>query len=416
MSEDLEADGEIEFLEEDADIVQQCVYNNEDSQSYLDSSQLMVVEPDDTIQEESPRNTLLVERVSNDRRRRRRRKDEEDSDYNPHDDMPPKKKKRQGRPRRVEVPVRKIDATDRVHVTTKTTVRRYEKNRKKMDIRIPDYEDPLCLPVRALLKEEGNVQKLKNWNNLCLEHFRNYDLPLRADKEETVASKRTVVLRNLYNNMTGKTETTMHSKMCVENSKGVKRSEIVQAVLPKYREKKVLNLYRLLESKKRRSHSYKEEVILTKESNKDVESLVVYKRTENLSLVYKMFERKGDTPEEDDRKYLKEVTCCKICAPCYQTSWRGFNNNDKKNITCQICKRPCISVYNLLSHMKCHSDVDIRRYKRSISRSLADAVEYHYKCRICQEQFLSIRDLRIHVNKHKGTETFMCEVGNHLTN
>lgn len=204
MSEDLEADGEIEFLEEDADIVQQCVYNNEDSQSYLDSSQLMAVEPDDTIQEESPRNTLLVERVSNDRRRRRRRKDEEDSDYNPHDDMPPKKKKRQGRPRRVEVPVRKIDATDRVHVTTKTTVRRYEKNRKKMDIRIPDYEDPLCLPVRALLKEEGNVQKLKNWNNLCLEHFRNYDLPLRADKEETVASKRTVVLRNLYNNMTGR--------------------------------------------------------------------------------------------------------------------------------------------------------------------------------------------------------------------
>lgn len=85
----------------------------------------------------------------------------------------------------------------------------------------------------------------------------------------------------------------MHSKMCVENSKGVKRSEIVQAVLPKYREKKVLNLYRLLESKKRRSHSYKEEVVLTKESNKDVESLVVYKRTENLSLVYKMFERKG---------------------------------------------------------------------------------------------------------------------------
>lgn len=85
----------------------------------------------------------------------------------------------------------------------------------------------------------------------------------------------------------------MYSKICVENKNEDKRSEVIQSVLPKYREKKVLNSFKLLEVKKRRSFHHKDEVLLTKEVNKEVETLVVYKPEEKLSLVYKMFEKKG---------------------------------------------------------------------------------------------------------------------------
>ncbi|CAH2098507.1 unnamed protein product [Euphydryas editha] len=411
MSE--EADCEIEFLDEDADIVQQCVQTVENETDIKPA----LVEP-----------TLLVERVPNEKpTRRKRRKKEEDSDYDPTEDLPQRNRKRKQTnfPRQTTTRGRPF-ASSYIHKTdikeerkSKNLGTKYDFiNRKQLNIRIPDYDDPLCLPVRALKKDEWDARKLRNWNNLCLENFKQFDNPLRAEKQPTVSSKRTVVLRNIHNKLTGKVETTMYGKICVENKNEDKKSEVVQSVLPKYREKKVLNTFKLADVKKRRSFYHKDEVLLTKEVNKDVETLVVYRPREKLSLVYKMFEKKSDNVneiEEENKKYLKEVASCQTCAPCYQTSWRGFKKNDKKNIRCQVCMRPCISVYNLLAHLKSHPEAEVRASKRAIARSLASVVEYHYKCRICQEQFLSIKELRQHVNTHKGTETFKCEVGNHYT-
>lgn len=411
-----EAECEIEFLDEDADIVQQCV---------------QTVENETDVKPTLGEPILLVERVPNEKRpnqtRRRRRKQEEDSDYDPTEDLPQRNRKKKQthfarqtatRDRRFASSyVHKIDIKE--EQKPKKLSSKYDSvNRKLLNIRIPDYDDPLCLPVRALKKDEWDAIKLRNWNNLCLENFKNFDNPLRAEKEPTVSSKRTVVLRNIHNKVTGKVETTMYSKMCVENKNENKRSEVVQSVLPKYREKKVLNTFKLSDVKKRRSFLHRDEVLLTKEVNKDVETLVVYKPKEKLSLVYKMFAKKSENMNErddEDNRYLKEVASCQTCAPCYQTSWRGFKKSDKKNIRCQVCMRPCISVYNLLAHLKSHSEHEVRSCKRAIARSLASVVEYHYKCRICQEQFLGIRELRQHVKTHKGLETFKCEVGNHFT-
>lgn len=85
----------------------------------------------------------------------------------------------------------------------------------------------------------------------------------------------------------------MYSKICVENKKEDKKTEVVQSVLPKYREKKMLNSFKLLDGKKKRPFIQRDEVLLNKELNKDVETLVVYKPEEKMSLIYKMFEKKG---------------------------------------------------------------------------------------------------------------------------
>lgn len=38
------------------------------------------------------------------------------------------------------------------------------------------------------------------------------------------------------------------------------------------------------------------------------------------------------TKEDDDRKVLEELTCSKVCAHCYQGSWRG----DKKHFKSKL--------------------------------------------------------------------------------
>lgn len=190
-------DGEIEFLDEDADIVQQCVQN-----------------VDEPILKPVIETTLLVERVKNEKPRRKRKK-EEDSDYDPSEDIIQRnRKKRQqnfprqgasrgpGRPPNSSYLIR--NDVKEVRKTKKYVAKGNFFDRKKLDIKIPDYDDPLCLPVRALKKDEWDARKLRNWNNLCLDNFKNYDKLLRAEKEPTVSSKRTVVLRNMFNKMTGK--------------------------------------------------------------------------------------------------------------------------------------------------------------------------------------------------------------------
>ncbi|CAK1589425.1 unnamed protein product [Parnassius mnemosyne] len=415
---DNDTDCEIEYLDEDAEIVQQCVQTVEEALDPAPAAPAILKVP------------LLVERRPVGKPKKKR-KAEEDSDYEPSKYSPPRTRKRKGqkilrstqlKPQKFESPPTHAKLESKEYVPPKVTkplVQNDELPRSQLDIRIPDYEDPLCLPVRAITKDENDMKKLRTWNNLCLEHLKRSDAALRLETGETHLTKRTVVLRNVNNKQTGKVETTMWSKIQVENKKGDKKSEVVQSVLPKYREKKLLNSYNFIEARRRKPFHHINEVILTKEDHKDGERLIVYKPKETLSLVYKMLETNIDGTEEEkdenddeQKKFLKEVASCRVCAPCYQMSWRGFRKNDKK-IRCQICSRVCLSVYNLLSHLKSHTAEDILKHKKLISMALSKVVDYHYKCRICQQQFPNIKEMRSHVLTHRGTEPFVCDIGSH---
>ncbi|RVE54686.1 hypothetical protein evm_000807 [Chilo suppressalis] len=90
--------------------------------------------------------------------------------------------------------------------------------------------------------------------------------------------------------------------------------------------------------------------------------------------------RKCTKPRVDrDRspeRCLREVASCRVCAPCYQASWRGTKTRaDKKKLLCPICRRVAISVYNLLRHVRSHSDAEVRQHKRALSRALAQVLQ-----------------------------------------
>ncbi|CAH0598168.1 unnamed protein product [Chrysodeixis includens] len=413
-----DSDCDIEYLDEDADIVQQCVQT------------VPILVP----QYEEKVTPLLVERQPVERRRKRR-KDEEDSDYDPSQDLiPASPPNARGRKKRQQI-VKKVKAYHKDVPSLKVGPGRKSKffsakdpplDRKLCNIRIPDYDDPLCLPVKAIKSETTDLKRLNDWNNVCLEHFKHCDNLLKPERGETNSSTRTVVFRNVVNKQSDKLETTIWSKTCVENEDGDRKSEIFQCVLPRYKEKKVLTTFGLT-NKRPRPYQLSDEVILSKEEWKEGEVLVAYKPRESSSAVYKLvagYDKKSsdgsqedpdDKDEEDDVKmFMKEVVYCKMCAPCYQTSWRGVKKNSKKSIACPICSRSFVTVYNLLAHFKTHSSEDVQKYKRVISSILAEIVEYHYKCRICREQYPSIKKLRQHMSTHQGTEVFTCEVGNHM--
>ncbi|CAH2251790.1 myoneurin-like [Pararge aegeria] len=409
-----EFEGEIEFLDEDADIVQQCVLNVDNDAKIKGAERPRAVY--------EPRSLRAEEKQGRPKTKRKRPTPKsDDSDYDPSKEAkyaPIRSRKRRSNVTPTEMRVQRVEFVAMPEYKKKDSFNSKMDltERRKLQLRVPDYDDPLCLPVRSLKKDNQEQRKLRNWNNLCLEHFKSYDTLLRVDKQPTVASKRIVVLNNIQNRINGRIETTMSAKLSVENKNGGKRTEVIQSVLPKYREKKLLNI-RLKEQKKRKPFYIKDEVILTKEVHKEEESLVVYKPMESLSLVYKMFKNKDDdwqseNEDDPDRRHLKEVASCKMCAPCYQTSWRGYKNTNNKKIPCMICERPCISMYNMLAHMKSHPNAAVRACKEQISKCLATALEYHYKCRICDEKFRSIKTLRSHVKNHKSGEKFKCEVCN----
>ncbi|XP_023949505.2 RE1-silencing transcription factor A [Bicyclus anynana] len=413
MSNPEEFEGDIEFLDEDADIVQQCVLNVDKK------AQLWVTEPVAGIQVE---NNLLVESVDETQERLRRKRKQptakdDDPDYDPTEEITLKSRKRRSFVPQNELRLKVTEFIPKSEIKKDRFCHKMDLEvRRKLQLRVPDYNDPLCLPVRSVNKDYSEQKKLKNWNNLCLDHFKNHDTLLRVNKKPTVASKRITVLKNIHNRISGKVETTISYKLLVENKDGEKRTADIQSVLPKYREKKLLNV-KSTGLRKQKAIYTKEEVIISKEIHKDEESLVVYKPKESLSLVYKMFENKDDEgqvdPEDDPgRKHLKEVASCKLCAPCFQTSWRAHKITNNKKVLCVICNRPCISMYNMLAHVKSHPPSVVRAYKKEIAMCLASVVEYHYRCRICHEKFHSIKALRLHVKNHKGKETFKCEVCN----
>ncbi|KAJ8708500.1 hypothetical protein PYW07_010625 [Mythimna separata] len=432
-----ESDGDIEFLDEDADIVQQCV------QAVPVQVQAPHLVP--RSQEKPIQTPLLVERLPAERKRKRR-KDEEDSDYDPNDDLVPpsppsskSKKKRQQVVKKVKTyhkevapnlkAAQTVRATQSAKASAPTPVKKKyfpakELDRKQYNIRIPDYDDPLCLPVKAIQYEESDIKRMNNWNNVCLEHFKHCDTVLKPETGETHSSTRTVVFRNVANKQTGKPETTIWSKTCVENEGGDKKSEIFQCVLPRYKEKKVLTTFSLT-ARRPKPYHLTDEVVLTKEDTKEGEILVAYKPRESATAVYKLVtpkdqktkeesEDKEEFEDENYKMYMKELAYMKMCAPCFQTSWRGVKKNTKKSIACPICARSFVTVYNLLAHFKTHSSEDMQKYKKIISAILAEIVDYHYKCRICREQCASIKSLRQHLATHQGNDMFICEVGNHI--
>lgn len=198
-----ETDCEIEYLDEDAEIVQQCVQIPIQSNARLSYG---------TDQQ------LLVERGAEKKRSKRKAYDEDDSDYTPiHEPESPKRVKRKA-PTQVKRNAKVNNTSTGQNVVkgrlynptrifknsnTSTLVDDYMM-RKKMDIRIPDYDDPLCLPVRALKRSGSDLQRLRNWNNVCLEHFKHCNTMLRPEKGETKSSTRAIVLRNVVHKETGK--------------------------------------------------------------------------------------------------------------------------------------------------------------------------------------------------------------------
>ncbi|XP_049881040.1 uncharacterized protein LOC126377361 isoform X2 [Pectinophora gossypiella] len=411
----MEDDGEIEYLDEDENLVQQYVQN-------LQSLPVIeYVRSVDDIQNQI--DPLLVERKIVESKRKHR--SDEDSDYVPGEDLP-QRKKRKLPTKRTQYTLKPVASKSMYYVnhntahTNKTYVeklknlpnltvkkqdvaRKYERRflikekrpgppqkkptplysiveRKKLDIKIPDYDDPLCLPVKAIKKDDNDLRRLRNWNNLCLDQFKKCDGSLRVDKGTVVSSTKTIVLRNVKNKTTGKIDTTIWGKSTTENENGEKKTETFSSILPKYREKKMLGSYQLLPGHPK-YNKHVCEAILTKEDQKDGDILVVYKPKEAVSAVYRMLggQNSEDMEYEEDetkeKRVLKEVACCKVCAPCFQASWRGVRRKtDQDGVKCHMCSRNFVSVYNLLTHLKTnHTPQDVRKNRGIISRTLASA-------------------------------------------
>ncbi|CAG9792298.1 unnamed protein product [Diatraea saccharalis] len=421
----MDSDGEIEYLDEDADIVQQCV------QTTFTTTESVTLKRKVNVNDDGNQQPHLVERINSERKKRKKPQKDDDSDYDPTEDiMPPSPPVSPSPSKRRKITLRKY--TNKSTSQTARPVQRHVKpvlqstvnqffNRKKMTIKMPDHEDPLCLPVRAVMTIGSDINRLRNWNKACIEHFKQCDNLFTPEKGETKKSARTTVLKKVVNKDSGTSETAVWTKTCVINKEGIRKSELFQSMLPKYREKKILTPFTVNPAKQYKFH-HKDEVLLTKEEYKNNDVLVAYKPQESLSAVYK-FEKqnmqdgeKSTESNSETRRVLREVACCKVCASCYQTSWRGsVSKTDKNKLQCPICKRITISVYNLLTHVRAHSANDVRAHRRAISLALSGVVDYHYKCRICQLKLRSIKGLREHVTKHKAPIPFRCEIGNHMT-
>ncbi|XP_053620474.1 uncharacterized protein LOC128680970 isoform X2 [Plodia interpunctella] len=267
---------EIEYLDEDAEIVQQCVQKSTENQ-FLETK---------------PITPLLVERPA---KKKKRKIEEDDSDYDPRDDIVPppsnRNKKKKLNPARN---VTKVGPSVRTYPVVQQLIRAKKpvlayavpKIRRNMKIFIPDYPDPLCLPVRAIMRTDTDRRKLKSWNNACISHLKHADKMLKPEKGVTKGSSRTVVLRNFQNRQTGKYETAVWAKTSVINDSGITKSQNFQSILPNFSERTVLKV-NAINRKPKKFHRV-DEVILTKENYDNEESLVVYKPKQCILAVYQM--------------------------------------------------------------------------------------------------------------------------------
>ncbi|XP_041971486.1 zinc finger protein 354A-like [Aricia agestis] len=396
MSED--GEDEIEYLDEDAEIVQQCVQTAQSGERPL---------PNFSIETE-----LLVERLPHDSKssKKKKRVEEDDFDYDPSEDLRVSRAK-QRKTHHSPSDTKKNVSKSSSQVTKAKKIREQApvgfNQRKSMDIRVPDYDDPLCLPVRAVIRDS------KAWNDLCLEKFKQLDRPMRVDKEETVASKRIVELRNVRN-ILGKFDLAITSRTVVQNKSGNKKHDSFRSILPRYREKKILNNYKLTKQHQKQPLYFKTELILKQEAND--ESLVIYNPEECASFVYKMYDKEMDpkSKEEERKFYLKETDCLKMCSPCYHAKHKGYERVDPNNY-CHICKRVFLNSQILVAHLRTHTPAERLLYKKKLNQELQKRVPDTYKCRICLRKFMGIAALKKHVTMHTGSATpFICEAGKHL--
>lgn len=237
-----ESDGEIEYLDEDEEIVNHCVkYANK-------SYDLAVKNAIPTPKPATPRNeyqkSLIADRGRSRKRRRSSVYEEPDSDYDPTNDIriekgikplrQPSRRLRGSststekvRPQNQPIKVKKTRSESvssqekdeppksqrRKASEGQAKVKQEEKEeeesedisdmiikRREMDITIPDYDDPLCLPVRVVSKVWSDRERLKKWNNMCLRYYQRY----RDLQKDVVTTTRELTFRSRRNPMTGK--------------------------------------------------------------------------------------------------------------------------------------------------------------------------------------------------------------------
>ena len=93
------------------------------------------------------------------------------------------------------------------------------------------------------------------------------------------------------------------------------------------------------------------------------------------------------------------------------------------DITCKICREKFLTQEELDAHTKRHEENPNYRIlkKRNIQcetckRAFANAEEYglhmckHYGCDICEESFMTKRNLEIHKRYHNGEPIFSCDL------
>lgn len=198
-----ESEGEIECLDEDAEIVQQCVRS-------LPSTASVLMGMPEYFQ---PRPSLMVERPVS----QKRKKKEEDSEYEPSDEPPPSPPSPPPAKKKLVKPFKQTkhsftassNALSYLKINKhphlyQPSVQELFLKRKMFNIHIPDYDDPLCLPVRAIKAEDSDRKRLTNWNNVCLEHFKHCDTLLKPEQGCIKHSVRLAIFKNSVNKQTGK--------------------------------------------------------------------------------------------------------------------------------------------------------------------------------------------------------------------
>lgn len=366
-------DGEVEFLDEDVDIVQKYVTK---------PINVKVNKPFIYTAKQYPMHI----------KKKRKRRPDADEEYIP--DVGPNKKKPKKEFKRKDVVVSK---------------RKYKRN-------IPDYTDSIFLPVKVMPKNLENATKIKRWNKCCVEQYMKADDLLESGEDVMTSSVKTLVFRRVKNKITGKVEPMVCGKTKVTYLSGKEIFDDFQCMLPNFSDNKNLN-YRVYPQRNTGDMVLSQNtVLLSCEKQRGSEFLVAYMPIDRVSINYKFVDKRNSKTGSVCDRLLEEQCMYNVCALCYQNSWNGNGYlPQKKKIICSICHLNFGNTYNMLTHLKTHSKELINENRSLITSSLADLVGNHYKCRICQQRFNTVKELQVHVFTHRGTSCFKCVVGNHVT-
>ncbi|GBP03421.1 hypothetical protein EVAR_101790_1 [Eumeta japonica] len=418
-----DSDGAIEYLDEDADIVQQCVIT-----SNVDVPIVPMPVIKSPLLVERKRRTVASSHHSHSAQKRRKDVDD-DEDYDPRKNANSKMKrksysvhKKSSPFNRIKTPVapafsptpkeihtqKFVSSTENVIVKQKTEPKTTVEADKPSNeiVHVYDYRDPLCIRDEPFVGNEEEMGHIKDWNRLCYEQLIKHENPLMPDEPDTY-TKKSLIFRNVCNNLTGKEVPTVWSRLTIRNQDGRKKSEGFESILPNFTTAKIDFEMSTPTPRNQKSPVLSSNcVILTKEEHKDGEVLVGYRPQEALAHVFKAMQELVEVEGKmSNLKYLEEKLQCKICTSCYQYSWRGARQEKfgRKQIKCGICSRGFINTYNFVSHLKVHSAEEVKLNKKALCKTLAESIGYHYKCRICQKNNSTIKEARKHMLVHKVT-------------